>query len=406
MFPIIAALVALLIAGGAQAQQSCSVGMTQALVGAEPVIKFGGTGAYVATGSFGNAGGNTWGAASGWPDGSPDDHFDALTVTGPDAVCWLNGNFFGPMYVQQDAVTYYECHSDHGAPTGTSGSSCLPYHRTAAINPANTGGVYNFERLNVRGYGDGISLGDPLPYGTTINVAGSYFDYIHDDTFEDDHCSVNWIVRDAYVNSAFMLFASAAGGGNTCEDTGRSITLSDSWIRLYRFTHAYRERDGHGGLWKSDEGTNPSKTITNNRFLLGPDAGGQEIFPPVSEVDACNGNVVLWDGTEAKWNSMLAAGNGANLTAIQGGSSPPFPGCFTIVKREDRCGSCTSAEFLALSLPELGNVSWNQGATNWYGAHFGGGGGGCGIGPELALLLPLLGVVRRRRARVRSQPLA
>lgn len=401
---VAAALVALLVATGVNAV-TCPNGQEAVLIPAnDREVHFPND---VPAGQCAYAGGNTWDSFPSFPGSST--YLDALTLLGSTPVYWYQGSFDGPMGPEEDSETYYECSGSHGWPGVP--YPCLPYHTTAGINPENSSGSIEVVNAYVRDFGDGFSPDLALPYGTTVRIRKSLLEFLHDDALEDDHCRLSYVLDDSFVDRAFMLFANRASSSvGSCTDAagGRKLTIHNSWLRVWRFTHAYNEKAGHGGWWKRDDGRNPDKYITNNRFLFGPVAGDQSFYPPVSEVKACLGNVVLWDGTTAAYNTMLTRkNNGTNLAAIQGGSSPPFPGCFTVVIREQRCPSCTvdlggtSWAFMNLALPELGGKSWNQNRIEWLKANGFAGSASCGIGPELALALPLLAGLRRR-ARGRS----
>jgi hypothetical protein len=113
----------------------------------------------------------------------------------------------------------------------------------------------------------------------------------------------------------------------------------------------------------------------------------------------CSGNVYLWSGTQADFDAMMATGSGYDAASNQERVNYwhiSFPGCFTFVMRD--VANETVDEFLARDLPELGGQSWNDITSAWQASVFGGSPppSGCGIGPELALLLPVLLRLRRR----------
>jgi hypothetical protein len=348
------------------------------------------------TDEYAESGDNVWSTWTGWPDGSPDDYLDGITIIGTKEVCDRNGVLRGPMGAAQDANTYYECASEHGAPTTTSGPSCLPYHRTAAINPENGSGDITIERRRIVGWGDGISLDIPVPAGTTIRVIESQFDYIHDDALEDDHgCLVDWFVSNSFFVRTFMLFATDPAGGASCSRVSHNY-FYNSYARLYRFTNAYKQRAGHGGFHKPGESQGSVDwTLVNGRLWYGPISGDQVLFPEWEDVLECAGMVVVWSGTDVEWeNALDFKNNRTNFTEI----NDIHNDCFTIVKREDRCPSCTPQSFLDYDLPELGNQSWNDALNAWRQAYFPPP-PGCGMGAELAIVVPLLWWLQRRRRR-------
>lgn len=399
---LLAALFFALGAGPAYAV-SCTTGKTsQAITSGDRTITFPGD---VAAGKYANLGSGSW--VDLLPDAIDLEGTDEACVTSPQATLVIDG----PFGAAQDADTYYECTAEHGYTSGSCINNVTPtsesgYHTSAAFAP-DSDGLQTIERIHVRDYGDGVSF--PNATSGDLIVRRSWLENLHDDAIEDDWCADRDVtVDDSFLDGVFMAFAfDLRGDALPCVTPRGNWTITNNKIRLHRFTHSYKEKPGHGGLFK-DDGTGENPTVgpmSGNVILMGPDAGdGQVLFPLTDTLGpVCDSNVYLWDGTNTAWTAAMATGgaedndsNGERLADLQllWGAD-----CATVVLREDVCGACASAEFLATVLPELGGWSWNQVVSGWVSLNFPppSGGGGCGIGPELALLVPLLARLRRRR---------
>jgi hypothetical protein len=231
-------------------------------------------------------------------------------------------------------------------------------------------------------------------------VRSSRIDFIHDDGIEDDWCTHDVTVEDVLMDKVFMAFAwNKRSSVDPEECVEREWSITDSLVRMHRFAHAYKERPGHGGVFKDDnDGDNPEiADFSDNVILLGPVAGsGQIQFPLTTRLGTCSGNVYLWNGSQADYEDMLDTGeaedhetNGERLAELQTG----WPGCITVIVRG---ASETSPQFLNRSMTELGGKSWNQLVSAFYARNFP---PSCGMGFELIALAPLLFALGARRRR-------
>lgn len=220
------------------------------------------------------------------------DH--AINVSGTPG-CWSGGVVDGPY--PENAV--YECSSEHGYTGGT----CWDYHTTAGLR-TDAGGT--IEDLRIGHYGDGVDIAEDA--GDVV-IRRGYFHDLHDDAVEDDWGTHSVTVEDSLFERVFMGLAyKRRSGASDCE-SGRVFTLRNSLVQMHRFTNAYKQKDGHGGLYKDDEGCIPEFRVTENVFLMGPVSGsGQVQFPMIGHVLECRGNVLLWQGTLADYADMLDDG--------------------------------------------------------------------------------------------------
>ena len=335
---------------------------------------------------------------------------NALTlddVNGAYGACLYWGGYEADLDPAKDADTYYQCPGvtgweDHDYP-GT--GPCYPYHQGGSptgISLANATSN-TVEYAQVFDEGDGIAI---EKVAENVLITASWLKFVHDDAIEDDWCaSRDIVIDDIFIDKAFMAFAfDLRGQEEPCTTRNTTASITNSIVRLHRFTNAYKgsERPGHGGLFKDDQGgENPFVTdFSNNVILFGPVAGdGQVQFPLTDVLGTCENNVYLWQGTQAAYDAMLLTGgaedNDSNGERLDDLHTLWGADCATIVIKG---ASETEAQFRARSLTELGSTSYNQLTTDWTNAHgFTGGGGGCGIGFELALVLPVLAAVWRRR---------
>jgi hypothetical protein len=280
------------------------------------------------------------------------DH--ALFVDGT-AGCWTGGNIDGPY--PENAV--YECSSEHGYTGGT----CWDYHTTAGIQ-VEAGTPLVIEDLRIRDYGDGVDLAEE---SGNVVIRRGYFSDLHDDTVEDDWGTHSVTVEDSLFERVFMGLAyKRRSGAGDCA-SGRVFALRDSLVQLHRFTNSYKQKSGHGGLFKDDEGCMPEFRVTDNVFLMGPVAGsGQVQFPPIGRTTECRNNVLLWQGTLAAYEDMLDTGdssdagsNGERLDWL----NRSFNGCYTVIVKP---ASQSASAFLA--------QRWDPLAAEWKATHPAGGG--------------------------------
>jgi hypothetical protein len=226
-------------------------------------------------------------------------------------------------------------------------------------------GKRTVEDLHLKDYGDGISVesgsGDIL--GRRI-----WFENIHDDAMETDYAQQSFSCVDCLFDKVFMGFAyrrrSTASGNEP--KAGWTMELRNSLVRLHRFTHSYKEKPGHGGLYKDDD-VAPKFIVTDNVFVMGPVAGsGQVQFPLVGQTSECRNNTLLWQGTLAAYQDMLETGdssdgatNGERLDWL----NRTFNGCYTVIVKP---ASQSAADFLA--------QRWDPLVSRWKSTHAAAGG--------------------------------
>lgn len=384
----------LLLAAGSADAVSCTTGLTQEQVDAP-------TSPWSAPDASTYAKGNgIWGDTAG----------TALSLTGSaHPVCWDWGAFSATLTPTKDADTYYGCTAEHGYPGS---GPCYSYHdpstpkgiapNVIADWPSTTS--WTVERARILDEGDGIAIQPNAGHGV---VRDTLLEFIHDDALEDDFCRPrDLLVENVFINRAFMAFAFDVRSSEDppCFNRG-DWRIRDSLVRMHKFAHSYKNRPGHGGVFKDanggDFGNKRVVEFVDNVVLLGPVAGaGQVQFPPTHFGPMqCSGNVYLWSGTQADFDAMMATGDGYEAVSNQARVDfwhEDFPGCFTFVVKNS---NETVAEFLARDLPELGGQSWDDLTAAWNASVFNSEPPpGCGIGPELALILPLIWMVRRRMA--------
>lgn len=252
----------------------------------------------------------------------------AVETTGALGGCWSGGTVDGPY--PEDAV--YECSSEH-CPSGGCPDPCLPYHITAALSVDNRG-TTTFDGFSMLDYGDGLSV--ERGYEGTVIARDCYAADLHDDAFEDDYSQTNWVVERCLIDRAFNVFAyDRRSSADESPKAGWRYEIRDSLIRPHRFTNAYKQKAGHGGVFKDDPDVAPAFVFSGNTILLGPVAGsGQVQFPNADTTTECEGNLYLWQGTQGAWEDMLAGGdssdagsNGERLAAL----NARFTSCITTV---------------------------------------------------------------------------
>ena len=280
------------------------------------------------------------------------DH--ALLAEGA-AGCWSGGRIDGPY--PENAV--YECSSEHGF----SGGTCWDYHTTAGIQ-THSGTPTTIEDLRIQDYGDGVDLSEE---SGNVVIRRGYFHDLHDDTVEDDWGTHSVTVEDSLFERVFMGLAYKRRSGASDCSSGRVFALRNSLVQLHRFTNSYRQKSGHGGLFKDDEGCMPEFRVTDNLFLMGPVAGsGQVQFPPIGETTECRNNVLLWQGTLAAYEDMLETGDssdaGSNGERLDWLNSQ-FNNCYTVIVKP---AGQSAADFLA--------QRWNPRMSQWKSSHAAAGG--------------------------------
>jgi len=269
--------------------------------------------------------------------------------------CWSGGNIDGPY--PEDAV--YECSSEHGYTGGT----CWDYHTTAGIQ-IHSGTPTVIEDLRIADYGDGVDVAQDA--GNVV-IRRGYFSNLHDDTVEDDWGTHSVTVEDSLFERVFMGLAFKRRSGASSCQSGRVFELRNSLVQLHRFTNSYKQKAGHGGLFKDDEGCMPEFRVTDNVFLMGPVAGsGQVQFPIVGKTTECRNNVLLWQGTLSAYEDMLDTGDssdaGSNRERLEW-LNRSFNNCYTVIVKP---ASQSAADFLA--------QRWTPRVNQWKSSHAAAGG--------------------------------
>jgi hypothetical protein len=286
---------------------------------------------------------------------------NALFLNGDETACFRGGNVDGPY--PEDAC--YECSSRH-CPT-----SCPApggYHSTAGLAPTDSAGTI-IEDVHIKDYGDGISV--EASSGDVV-ARRVWFQDLHDDAMETDFAEQSLSCVDCLferVSNVFAFDRRSSAAGNT-PIAGWTGELRSSLVQVHRFTNAYEQSPGTGGVVKDDPSVTPTFRFTNNVFLQGPVAGsGQMQFPAKNHTAECSGNVMLWQGTPSAYDAMLATGRGLDASSNAERLSwlnNQFPGCYRIVVK--RAGE-SQAQFLARDLSELGGVSWDDKVATWKSSH-------------------------------------
>jgi hypothetical protein len=396
MRELLLALSILILPGAATAQWDCRIGKT-----ADPIYPD------TEPETWGPASSSFYGQSTGiWSDVDGD----ALGLTGSVTTCIDWGGFTAGLTIAKDIDTYFELTSEHGCVRSTcAANQCMvnsvcrdsyEYHDGQAGIGPNSSGVTTIQRAQIFDEGDGVSINDN---STTVRLERSWLKFIHDDGVEDDFCGARTVVVDDNLLD-FVLLAFAwdlrSGEPSPCDTSDKLWIVNDNLVLLHQFAHSYKE-ETPPGIFKDDgDGENPFLRYSMNVVLIPKSihASGraQLFFPHVDWIDSdvCENNVYLWEGTEADYDLMLAEnGNEENRDAIE----DEYPGCITEIKKWEVCPSgCTNAVFRATDHAVLDNNSWDDLKAAWITAHFPSG-GGCGIGFELALVVPVIQWVWRRR---------
>ncbi len=255
----------------------------------------------------------------------------------------------------------YECTTEHCG--GTCPTPCYAYHSAAGLGP-DLGALLIIEDLEITNSGDGISLHTEAARDAIVRRV--YMHNIHDDAFESDFGLAGFTIEDVLVERANTAFAMRLRSSASGDQRDRLWTIRDNLLRLHEFPNGYKQRPGHGNVFKLDKSTNePRFRMTGNTIVVGPDTGGSTLFPPVSRVEECANNVYLFLGTQVAWEDALdsdgiddGGDNGERLAAL----NQRFPGCFDVRIRPDRV---SEAEFLAAE-------GWTAAVANWKASHVAG----------------------------------
>jgi hypothetical protein len=255
----------------------------------------------------------------------------------------------------------YECTTEHCG--GTCPTPCYSYHSAAGLGP-DVGALQVIEDIQIRDTGDGVSLETDAARDAVVRRV--YMHNIHDDAFESDFGLGGFTVEDVLVERAYTAFAMRLRGGASGDQRDRLWTIRDNLVRLYAFPNGYKQKAGHGNVFKLDESANePRFRMTGNTIVVGPDPGSSTLFPPVSRVEECANNVYLFLGTQAAWEDALdsdgqddGGNNGERLAAL----NQRFPGCFDV---RVRSVGMSEAEFLVAE-------GWTAAVANWKASHVAG----------------------------------
>ena len=282
-------------------------------------------------------------------------------VEGDHSVC-LSGGARGAVIdggMPEDAM--YECTVEHCG--GACPTPCYAYHSAAGLGP-DLPGLQVIEDLEIRHSGDGISLHTEISGDAVVRRV--YVHNIHDDAFESDFGLAGFTIEESLadrVNTAFAMRLRSSADGDQREELW---TIRDNLVRLHEFPNGYRQRPGHGNVFKLDKSPNePRFILTGNTVVVGPDTGGATLFPPVSRVEECSGNTYLFLGDQDALDEALRAdeiedggNNGERLRALE----ELFPGCFDVRVRPS---PMTEDEFLA-------SEGWFAAVAEWKALHVAG----------------------------------
>lgn len=266
----------------------------------------------------------------------------------------LDGGF------QLDAM--YECTPEH-CPDGQCPRPCYAYHSAAGLGP-DAGGLQIVEDVQIRRTGDGISL--QTAAARDVIARRVYMYEIHDDAFESDFGLAGFTAEGNLVDGAWTAFAMRMRDSATGDQRQVLWTIRDNLIRLHQFPNGYKQRPGHGNVFKLDKSPNePRFRLTGNVVVVGPDTGGRTLFPPVSRVEECSQNLYLFVGSDRQWQDALASDdiadggtNGQRLAAL----NEKFPGCFDV---RVRTSDISEEEFLAAE-------GWYVEVNRWKAEHVAG----------------------------------
>jgi len=256
-----------------------------------------------------------------------------------------------------DAV--YECTSEH-CPGGVCPVPCYAYHSAAGLGP-DVSALQVVEDLEIRNSGDGISL--ETDAARDVIARRVYLHDLHDDAFESDFGLAGFTIVDNLldrVNTAFAMRLRSSASG---DQRGVLWTIRNNLVRLHEFPNGYKQRPGHGNVFKLDESPNePRFQLTGNTIVVGPNPRGSILFPPVSRVEECADNTYLFLGTQAAWDDVLDSDriddggtNGERLAAL----NRLFPGCFEIRMRP---ATMSIDDFLA-------REGWTSAVEAWKSSH-------------------------------------
>jgi len=277
---------------------------------------------------------------------------------GSQAACFSGGSEGGLIDVGIPFDAQYECTAEH-CPGGVCPTPCYAYHSASGLGP-DAVGIQIVEDLEIRNSGDGLSMG--LPSGNIV-ARRLYLHDLHDDALESDFGLSGYTIVDNLldrVNTAFAMRLRSSASGDQRNELWE---IRNNLVRLHEFPNGYKQRPGHGNVFKLDHSPNePRFRLTGNTIVVGPNPEGSTLFPPVSRVEECAANRYLFLGTKAAWDDVLDSDrvddggtNGERLAAL----NALFPGCFTIRLRP---AAMTIDDFLAAE-------GWTSAVESWKSSH-------------------------------------
>lgn len=306
---------------------------------------------------------------------TPDQVIDASGVTwigsgsettlvgfeGDHATCFSGGVEGAVLDGGMPYDAMYECTREHCG--GECPTPCYAYHSAAGLGP-DVGALQIVEDVQIRRSGDGISL--ETAAARDVIARRLYMYDIHDDAFESDFGLAGFTIEDNLVDGAWTAFAMRLRDDAPGDQSDELWTIRNNLVRLQAFPNGYKQRPGHGNVFKLDKSPNePRFRMTGNTIVLGPDTGGRSLFPAVSRVEECADNVYLFLGTEEQWGDALASdaiddggNNGQRLAAL----NERFPGCFDV---RVRSSEMSEDEFLAAE-------GWSDAVERWKALHVAG----------------------------------
>jgi len=282
-----------------------------------------------------------------------------VEFNGSQSACFSGGVNAGLIDGGMPYDAVYECTTEH-CPGGVCPVPCYAYHSAAGLGP-DVSALQVVEDLEIRNSGDGISL--ETDAARDVIARRVYLHDLHDDAFESDFGLAGFTIVDNLldrVNTAFAMRLRSSASG---DQRNKLWTIRDNLVRLHEFPNGYKQRPGHGNVFKLDKSTNePRFRLTGNTIVVGPNPDGSTLFPPVSRVEECADNTYLFLGTQAAWDDVLDSDriddggtNGERLAAL----NKLFPGCFDVRLRP---GSKSIDDFLATE-------GWTAAVDRWKSTH-------------------------------------
>lgn len=277
---------------------------------------------------------------------------------GSQAACFSGGPRGGLIDVGIPYDAQYECTAEH-CPGGVCPTPCYAYHSASGLGP-DAVGIQIVEDLEIRNSGDGLSMG--LPSGNIL-ARRLYLHDLHDDALESDFGLSGYTIEDNLldrVNTAFAMRLRSSASGDQRNELWE---IRNNLVRLHEFPNGYKQRPGHGNVFKLDHSPNePRFRLTGNTIVVGPNPEGSTLFPPVGRVEECAANRYLFLGTKAAWDDVLDSDriddggtNGERLAAL----NARFPGCLTIRLKP---ANVTIDDFLAAE-------GWTSAVASWKSSH-------------------------------------